>query len=58
MILRSSAEYIPDHISIVFPNLNGYDAYLIIREFNKDDIRVIAETKVTYIRFNVKINAC
>ena len=34
------------------------DADLIIKEFNKDNIRVIAETKVKYIRFNFKISAC
>ena len=51
---------IPDHIPIVFHNLNGYDAHLFIKElvkrFNKNDIGVIAENKEKYIRFNVKIN--
>ena len=51
---------IPDHIPIVFHNLNGYDAHLFIKElgkrFNKNDIGVIAENEEKYIRFNVKIN--
>ena len=51
---------IPDHISIVFHNLSGYDAHLFIKElgrrFNKNDIGVIAENKEKYISFNVKIN--
>ena len=51
---------IPDHITIVFHNLNGYDAHLFIKElgkrFNKNDIGVIAENEEKYIRFNVKIN--
>ena len=51
---------IPDHISIVFHNLSGYDAHLFIKElgrrFNKNDIGVIEENKEKYISFNVKIN--
>ena len=51
---------IPDHISIVFHNLSGYDAHLFIKElgrtFNKNDIGVIAENKEKYISFKVKIN--
>ena len=51
---------IPDHIPIVFHNLNGYDAHLFIKElgkrFNKNDIGVNAENEEKYIRFNVKIN--
>ena len=48
---------IPDHIPIVFHNLSGYDAHLLIRElgkmFNNQDINVIAENKEKYISFNV-----
>ena len=48
------------HISIVFHNLSGYDAHLLIKElgkrFNRDDIGVIAKNKEKYISFNVKIN--
>ena len=44
----------------MFHNLSGYDANLFIKElrkkFNKNDIGVIAESKVKYISFNVKIN--
>ena len=51
---------IPDHIPIVFHNLNGYDAHLFIKElkrkFNKGDIGAIAENREKYISFNVKIN--
>ena len=51
---------IPDHIPIVFHNLNGYDAHLFIKElektFNRNDIGVIAENKGKNISFNVKIN--
>ena len=50
---------IPDYIPIVFHNLSGYDAQLIIKElgrtFNKNDIGVIAENKEKYISFNVTI---
>ena len=48
------------HIPIVFHNLSGYDAPLLIKElekrFNKNDIGVNAENKEKYISFNVKIN--
>ena len=51
---------IPDHIPIMYHNLSGYDAHLFIKElgrkFNRGDIGVIAENKVKYISFNVKIN--
>ena len=51
---------IPDHISIVFHNLSGYNTHLFIKElgkkFNRDDIVVLAENKEKYISFNVKIN--
>ena len=51
---------IPDHISIVFYNLSGYDAHLFIKElgrrFNKNNFWVIAENREKYISFNVKIN--
>ena len=44
-----------------FHNLSGYDAHLFTKElekrFNKIDIGVIAENKVIYISFNIKINA-
>ena len=50
---------IPGHIPIVFHNLSGYDAHLLIKElgrrFNKNNIGVIAENKEKYISFNVKI---
>ena len=46
------------HISIVFQNLSDYDAHLFIKEargknFNKDDIIVIAENKDKYNGFDV-----
>ena len=48
---------IPDHIPIVFHNLSGYDAHLLIRDlgkkFNNQDTNVIAENKEKYISFNV-----
>ena len=51
---------IPDHIPIVYHNLRGYDAHLFIKElgrkFNRGDMGVIAENKVKYISFNIKIN--
>ena len=46
---------IPDHISIVFHNLSGYDAHLFIKElgrrFNKNDIGVIEENKEEIYQF-------
>ena len=51
---------IPEYIPILFHNLSGYEAHLLIKElgrrFNKNDIGVIAENKEKYISFNVKIN--
>ena len=51
---------IPDHMTIVFHNLSGYDAHLFIKELqkrlNKNDIGGIAENKEKYISFTVKIN--
>ena len=51
---------IPDRILIVSHNLSGYDTHLFIkelgREFNENDIGVVAENKEKYISFNVKIN--
>ena len=48
-----------DHISIVFYNPGGYDAYLFIKEptkkFNKDDIGVTAENMEKYINFSFKM---
>ena len=50
----------PDHKTIVFHMLSGYDAHLFIKElgnkFNKSDIGVIAENKENYISFNVQVN--
>ena len=46
---------IPNYIPIVFHNLNGYDAHLLIRElgkkFDTGKIGVIAENKEKYITF-------
>ena len=46
--------------SILFFNLSGFDAHLLIKElgkrFNKNDTRVIAENREKYISFNVKIS--
>ena len=51
---------IPGYIPIVFHNLSGYDAHLVIKElgrrFSKDDTGVNAQNKEKYISFNVKIN--
>ena len=51
---------IPEYIPILFHNLSGYEAHLLIKElgrrFNKNDIGVIAENKEKYISFNVKIS--
>ena len=51
---------IPDHIPIVFHNLNGYDTHLFIKElgkrFNKKDIGVLTENKEKYVSFNIEIN--
>ena len=51
---------IPEYIPILFHNLSGYEAHLLIKElgrrFNKNDIGVIAENKEKYISFNVEIN--
>ena len=50
---------IPDHMSIVFHNLSGYEAHLFIKElgkrFNKSNM-IIGENKEKYISLNVKIN--
>ena len=50
---------IPYHILIVFHNLSGCDAHLLIRElgrkFNSGSIEVIAENKEGYISFNVNV---
>ena len=50
---------IPSYIPIVFHNLSGYDAHLIIRElgkkFDKGEIGVIAENKEKYISFYIDV---
>ena len=50
---------ISDYIPIVFHNLRGNDAHLLIKElgrrFKKNNIGVIAKNKKKYISFNVKI---
>ena len=48
---------IPDYISVVFHNLAGYDAYLIIKESAKhtSKINVIAENAENYISFSAKV---
>ena len=52
---------IPDHISIVFHNLSGYDAHLFIKElgrkFNKNDIGVIAENKENALVLMLKLTS-
>ena len=54
-------DWIPDHIAIVFHNLNGSNARLFLKvpgkSFNNDGIIVIiSENKGKYTIFNVKIN--
>ena len=49
-----------DHIPVVFHNLSDCDAHIFIKhlgkEFNKNNIGVIAENKEKNISFNFKIN--
>ena len=50
---------LPKYIPVIFHNLSGYDAHLIIcelgKQFSTEDIGVIAENKEKYITFNVPI---
>ena len=50
---------LPKYIPVIFHNLSGYDAHLIIcelgKQFSNEDIGVIAENKEKYITFNVAI---
>ncbi|XP_057296236.1 uncharacterized protein LOC130625189 [Hydractinia symbiolongicarpus] len=50
---------IPSHIPVIFHNLSGYDAHLLIRnlseKYDTQDIGCIAENTEKYISFNVKI---
>ena len=53
------AHRIPKHIPVVFHNLSGYDAHVIIRElaeqFVVDEMEVLAENAEKYISFSVPI---
>ena len=48
---------IPSYIPVVFHNLSGYDAHLIIKELGKhsSDIEVIAKNKEDYVTFLLKV---
>ena len=50
---------IPKYIPIVFYNLSGYDAHLVIRElgkkFDSGSFGVVAENKEKYINFNIDV---
>ena len=50
---------LPKYIPVIFHNLSGYDAHLIIcelsKQFSNEDIGVIAENKEKYITFNAAI---
>ncbi len=53
------AHRIPKHIPVVFHNLSGYDAHVIIRElaqqFDVSEMEVLAENTEKYISFSVPI---
>jgi len=53
------AHQIPKHIPVVFHNLSGYDAHVIIRElaqqFDVSEMEVLAENTEKYISFSVPI---
>ena len=49
---------IPSYIPVVFHNLSGYDAHLVIRELgrhSRDTMEVLAKTKEDYISLSVKV---
>ena len=53
------AHRIPKHIPVVFHNLSGYDAHVIIREladqYDVDEMEVLAENAERYISFSIPI---
>ena len=52
---------IPDHMSIAFHKLIGYDAHLFIKKlrkkFNRVDTGIIAENKDKYISFSIRLTS-
>ena len=48
---------IPSYIPVVFHNLSGYDAHLLVRELggHASDMEVIAKNKEDYISFSIKV---
>ena len=53
------AHRIPKHIPVVFHNLSGYDAHVIIREladqYDVDEMEVLPENAEKYISFSVPV---